>query len=134
MTYQFLHCYVGKAYRDSLADNFFFSTLYQSFKFIRSKEGPGFLDQLRKIRVQDSAPDPEHARDSEQASDPDQAPDPEQALDPELAQEEPRFLGHLRKIKVPDPPPELAPAPGLAPDTELVPDPTLDPIIILLGT
>jgi hypothetical protein len=67
-----------------------FFTVYQSFKFIRSKEGPRFLDHLRKIRVQDSAPDPEQAQDSEQDPDPDQAPDPGQVLDPELASEEPR--------------------------------------------
>jgi hypothetical protein len=79
---------------------------------------------LRKIRVSDSAPDPE------------------QALGPELAPEGPRSSDHLRKIKDPEtapaqelaPAPELAPAselalaPGIAPDTELAPDPELAPI------
>jgi hypothetical protein len=63
------------------------------------------LNQLRKIRVPDSALDPLLAL--------------EQAQDPELASEGPRSTDHLRKIKAPDM--ELAPDPELA----LTPDRTI---------
>jgi hypothetical protein len=68
---------------------------------------------------------------------PDSASDPEQALDLELASEGPRSSYQFRKIKVPAldhdialalelaPAMELAPALELAPDTELAPEPTI---------
>jgi hypothetical protein len=58
------------------------------------------------------------------------APDPEQAMDPDLAPEGQRSSDHLRKIKVPDPAPELAPDTELVPNPELAPTP--DPTIIWL--
>jgi hypothetical protein len=62
-----------------------------------------------------------------------QTPDPKQARDSELALEGQRSSDHLRKIKVPDPAPELAPDTELVPDLELArtPDPTIIWLVII---
>jgi hypothetical protein len=85
----------------SLSDNYFYSlSEFQIHKILVMT-----LNQLRKIRVPDSALDLLLA--------------PEQAQDPELAPEGPRSTDHLRKIKAPDT--ELLAPSGIGSDSQIEP-------------